>query len=111
MNDREKSDTGIVAAKPTNKPGQPGGGIGGAKAGKRGKREPAKHAPDTGPGPRDAGAGGVWQAARQRKTERFTALLHHIDVDMLRAAFLALKRRTVCGASVRSWGLVEFGES
>lgn len=34
----------------------------------------------------------VRQAARQRKKEKFTALLHHVTVDMLRKAFLALKR-------------------
>jgi hypothetical protein len=34
----------------------------------------------------------VRQAARQRKKERFTALLHHINIDLLRMAFYALKR-------------------
>jgi hypothetical protein len=32
------------------------------------------------------------QAARQRPKEKFTALHHHLDVPMLRMAFLALKR-------------------
>jgi RNA-directed DNA polymerase len=34
----------------------------------------------------------VRQAARQRKKERFTALLHHLDPAMLRTAFYAIKR-------------------
>ncbi len=34
----------------------------------------------------------VRKAARQRKEEKFTALLHHINVDLLREAFFALKR-------------------
>ena len=34
----------------------------------------------------------VPHAARQRKKERFTALLHHVNVDALRMAFHALKR-------------------
>jgi hypothetical protein len=32
------------------------------------------------------------QVARQRRKERFTALHHHIDIDLLRTAFFALKR-------------------
>ena len=41
----------------------------------------------------------VRHAARQRKKERFTALLHHVNVDTLRMAFHALKRdaRPRCG--------------
>jgi hypothetical protein len=34
----------------------------------------------------------VRKAARLRKKEKFTALLHHIGVDLLREAFFALKR-------------------
>jgi RNA-directed DNA polymerase len=34
----------------------------------------------------------VRQRARQRKKEKFTALLHHIDPDSLKLAFYALKR-------------------
>jgi RNA-directed DNA polymerase len=39
----------------------------------------------------------VRQAARQRKKERFTALLHHINVDTLKTAFYALKRKAAPG--------------
>ena len=35
----------------------------------------------------------VRKVARLKKKERFTALLHLVSVDLLRAAFLALKRR------------------
>src|SRR5208282_4644112 len=38
------------------------------------------------------GLGGVRQAARERKQERFTALLHHLTVDLLRDSYYALKR-------------------
>jgi hypothetical protein len=34
----------------------------------------------------------IRQAARQRKKERFTALYHHISIELLRDAFFALKR-------------------
>jgi len=39
------------------------------------------------------GLGGVRQAARERKQERFTALLHHLTVDLLRESYYALKPR------------------
>jgi RNA-directed DNA polymerase len=45
----------------------------------------------------------VRQAARTRKKERFTALLHHVDVDLLRIAFLALQRGAAPGADGLTW--------
>jgi len=45
----------------------------------------------------------VRQAARQRKRQEFTALLHHVDVDALREAFLALKRRAASGVDGLTW--------
>jgi len=45
----------------------------------------------------------VRQAARQRKKERFTALLHHISLDLLRDAFLALKRHAAPGVDELRW--------
>jgi RNA-directed DNA polymerase len=45
----------------------------------------------------------VRQAARQRKKERFTTLLHHISVDLLRLAFFALKRDAAAGVDGVTW--------
>jgi group II intron reverse transcriptase/maturase len=45
----------------------------------------------------------IRQAARQRKKERFTSLLHHINVDTLRTAFLALKRKAAAGVDGMTW--------
>jgi group II intron reverse transcriptase/maturase len=45
----------------------------------------------------------VRQAARQRKKERFTALLHHINVDTLRLAFYALRRKAAPGIDGLMW--------
>jgi len=45
----------------------------------------------------------VRQAARQRKKERFTALLHHVTVDLLREAFYALKRKAAPGIDGLKW--------
>jgi group II intron reverse transcriptase/maturase len=45
----------------------------------------------------------VRQAAKQRKREKFTALLHHVTIDLLRDAFLALKRRAAPGVDGVTW--------
>ena len=45
----------------------------------------------------------VRKAARQRKKEKFTALLHHISVETLEVAFYALKRKAAPGADSVTW--------
>ena len=51
----------------------------------------------------------VRQAARQRKRQAFTALLHHVTIDSLRDAFLALKRRAAPGVDGVTWTDYESG--
>ena len=57
MHGCEKSDSVIVAVKPSNKNRATGSGGGGAKGGGQGEREPATHIPHTVPGTRVTGAG------------------------------------------------------
>jgi RNA-directed DNA polymerase len=45
----------------------------------------------------------VRQRARQKKKEKFTALLHHINPDTLKFAFYALKRDAAPGADGMTW--------
>jgi RNA-directed DNA polymerase len=103
MHDREKSDSGIVAMKPTNKAGRPAA-------------EPVERRPETegnveqqsthrtqGRERVTQALNRVRQAARQRKREKFTALLHHITVDTLRMAFYALKRKAAPGVDGVTW--------
>jgi RNA-directed DNA polymerase len=55
------------------------------------------------------GLGGVRQAARERKQEKFTALLHHLTVDLLRESYYALKRNASPGVDGVSWREYEDG--
>jgi RNA-directed DNA polymerase len=55
------------------------------------------------------GLGGVRQAARERKQERVTALLHHLSVDLLRESYYALKRNAAPGVDGVRWGEYENG--
>jgi RNA-directed DNA polymerase len=45
----------------------------------------------------------VRQAARQRKKERFTALFHHVDTDLLRESFFWLQRKAAAGIDGVTW--------
>jgi group II intron reverse transcriptase/maturase len=52
----------------------------------------------------------VRQAARGNRTQRFTALLHHVyDVERLRAAYFALKRDAAAGIDGTTWQ--QYGEA
>jgi len=51
----------------------------------------------------------VRQAAKQRKKERFTALLHHVTIDRLRESFHALKRNAAPGVDGVTWRYFEAG--
>jgi group II intron reverse transcriptase/maturase len=55
------------------------------------------------------GLRGVRQAARERKQERFTALLHHLSVGLLRDSFYALKRQASPGVDGVTWQEYETG--
>jgi len=68
------------------------------------------HIPPTQSGKRMfQGLGGVRQAAKARKQERFTALLHHLTVDLLRDSFFALKRQASPGVDGVTWQEYEAG--
>src|SRR5271157_3329324 len=49
----------------------------------------------------------IRQAARQRKKEKFTALLHHISIEALGMAFFALKRDAAPGVDGLTWRTYE----
>src|SRR5918998_2093684 len=103
----EESDSVVVAVKPTNKaersaaePVEPRTGTEG-NAGQQSTRraqdrESVSQAQDR-----------VRQAARQRKKERFTSLLHHVDLAMLRTAFYAIKRDAAPGVDGVTWETYE----
>ena len=107
MHKLEKSDSVVVAMKPTNKaersaaePVEPRTGTKGNADQQRTRRaqdrESVSQALDR-----------VRLAARRGKQERFTALLHHINPEMLRSAFYALKRDAAPGIDGVTWETYE----
>ena len=55
------------------------------------------------------GLHGVREAAKGRRKERFTALLHHLSVGLLRDSFYALKRQAAPGVDGVTWREYEDG--
>src|SRR5258708_7553851 len=55
------------------------------------------------------GLDGVRKVARERKQERFTTLLHHLSVDLLRARFHGMKESAGRGVAGVRWGEYEEG--
>lgn len=99
----EESDEGVVPMKRPNNEGSPFAeamegrtspkGNGGETAAARTQRREAA----------SNGLVAVRQAARQSKSVRFTALLHHVTVDLLKRSYLALERNSAPGTDGVTW--------
>src|SRR6266508_1706069 len=103
MNECGKSDGRVVPAKPVNK-------AAGAAAESVEERRPAEGNTASKPRPgHSAGAGApsaldrVREVARRDKDARFTALLHHVDVDRLRVAYWAIRPQAAPGVDGVTW--------
>jgi hypothetical protein len=55
------------------------------------------------------GLAGVRKAAKNNKEMKFTALLHHLTVDLLRESFYSLKRKAAPGVDGVTWQEYENG--
>src|SRR5208337_2215655 len=109
-NEQEKSDPSIVAKRPANKPqiaevdlwgsgaesAEPREGTKGNTGEQHTRRTPSRESVSQ-------GLERVREAAKQRKKERFTALLHHVTIDLLKDAYSWLKREAAPGVDGRTW--------
>src|SRR3977135_3384681 len=101
MHDSEKSDSGIVVTKPTNKAGRPVAEPVEPRPGTKGNADQQSTHRAQSRARVTQALGRVRLAARQRKKEQL--LLHHINVDTLRTAFYALKRKAAPGVDGMTW--------
>ena len=103
MYGRGKSDSAIVAAKLVNKAGRLAAESVERRAGAKGKaaqrstrraqdRESVSQALDR-----------IRKIAKERKKEKFTALFHHLSVDLLERAFFELKDNAAPGVDGLTW--------
>ena len=101
MNGHGQSDRSVVPANPPNKAAA-------AEAGEERERAKGNTASETRPG-RSAGPGvssaldRVRQVARRDKEARFTALLHHVSLSRLRAAYWAISPKAAPGVDGVTW--------
>jgi RNA-directed DNA polymerase len=103
MNGTEQSDSPVVPAKPTNKAersaAEPVEGSGGTKrnvglqsTGRTQSREAVSQAQAR-----------IRGAVTRNRDEKLTALLHHVNVEVLRWAFFKLKKRAAPGVDGLTW--------
>ena len=105
----EKSDCAVVPVNQSNREAQASAEAGEGRAQTK-ENIVQSHMRPTQSGQRvSQGLHGVRQAARKRKQERFTALLHHLNVGLLRDSFYALKRQASPGIDGVKWPEYEPG--
>ena len=109
MHEPEKSDSVVVAVKPANKAEQSVAELVEPRTGTKGNanQQSTRRAQD-----RESVSQALERvrlAARRGKKEKFTSLLHHVDPEMLRTSFYALKRDAAPGVDGMTWETYEQG--
>src|ERR1700680_606273 len=105
----EESDRTIVSMNQPNKEKRSSAEAGEKRArAKENIVQPNTHPTQSG-GRVSQGLSGVLVAAKKGKQERFTALLHHVSVDLLRDSYYALKRQAAPGVDGVTWQEDETG--
>ena len=99
----EKSDLAEVARKPANAAGRPGGELVERRARTEGNANEDGRDRTPSRASLSPGLDRVRQAARENRKLRFTALLHHVTVDLLRESYRALKRDAAPGVDGVTW--------
>ena len=108
-NGQEKSDCAVVPVNQTNKEAQASADAGEGRARTKENIVQSHKLPTQSGKGLSQGLHGVRQTARDRKQERFTALLHHLSVALLRDSFYALKRQASPGVDGMRWQEYETG--
>jgi RNA-directed DNA polymerase len=102
-NGRETSDPAIVAGKLANKDERSSAESMEPRAGTKGNTVEHGTRRTSGRGSVSLGLDRVRQRAREQKEEKFTALLHHVDVDLLQAAYGWLAKDAAAGVDGVTW--------
>jgi len=103
MYERRKSDPGVVAMRPANNAEPSAAESVEPRTGTKGNadRQSTRQAQDW--ESVSQALARIRQAAKQGKKERFTSLLHHVNVDLLRLSFFALKKDAAPGVDGLAW--------
>jgi hypothetical protein len=103
MHGRGKSDTAIVAWKPANKADLSAAESVEPRAETKGNadQQSTRRAQDR--ASVSQALEGIRQVAEQREKERFTSLLHHIGIELLRLSYFELKKNAAAGVDGLTW--------
>src|ERR1035438_8229645 len=99
----EKSDCAVIPVNQPNKEGQPSAEVGEGRAQPKENIVQSRMLPAQSGKRMSQGLEGVRKAAKERKQDRFTSLLHHLIVDLLRDSFYALQRKASPGVDGVTW--------
>ena len=105
----EKSDCAVLPVNRPNKGRQLPAEAGEGRAQMKENIDQSRMLPTQSGNRMSQGLDGVRKAARGKKQERFTSLLHHVTVDLLRDGFYALKRQASPGVDGVRWQEYESG--
>ena len=108
----EESDGVVVPMNPSNKATEQQAETAEREEGRTPTKEnvsqphtlPAQNGRDVSPG-----LAGVRKVAKEKKREKFTTLLHHLNTDLLRQSFLHLKKQAAPGVDGVTWTQYEQG--
>jgi RNA-directed DNA polymerase len=107
MHGPEWSDSPIVPTKPANKAGRPAAEPVEGRGGTEGNAELQSTVRTQSRAAVSQAQVRIREAVNRNRGEQLTALLHHITVDVLRAAFFALKKRAAPGIDAVTWDMYE----
>jgi RNA-directed DNA polymerase len=103
MHGRGKSDSAIVAAKPANNAERSAAEPVEPRAGTKGNADQQSTCRAQCRVSVSQALERIRQVAKERKKERFTALFHHISIDLLDEAFFELKQDAAAGVDGLTW--------
>jgi group II intron reverse transcriptase/maturase len=109
MHALEGSDRAVLPMNQPNKEGQPSAEVEEERVRTKENIAQSNTSPTQSGERVSQGLRGVREAAKERKQERFTALLHHLTVGLLRDSFFALKRQAAPGVDGVTWQEYETG--
>src|SRR5438552_18263444 len=93
MHALEKSDCAVVPVKQPNKGGRPSAEAVEGRAQMKENIVSPRMLPTQSGKRMSQGLDGVRKAAKENRQERFTALLHHLSIELLHDSFYALQRK------------------
>jgi RNA-directed DNA polymerase len=109
MHAEEESDRAVLPLKQPNKAAEAAAEVAEGRARTKENDAESQESPTRSGERSSQGLSGVRRRARESRQERFTALLHHLTVDLLRQSYYDLSRNAAPGVDGQRWDEYEEG--